>query len=104
LITLLNSPRLTEFGSYQYRQIELEDVRRLIDRGFESAIGHLDTAKVLSELLGITIPRRRVDYRQLPGEAAIVFELSSRLPEGAILGQAELSGANYRFGLLTRIS
>ncbi len=102
MVTLLNSPRLTTFGSYEYRLISVEEARVLVREGFSSAIGHPGTAGALSKLLGVVVPEQRISYRQMPGEQAIVFELIGRLPEGMVLGQDEITRIDYRLGLLTR--
>ena len=103
MITLLNSPRLTDFGNYQYRPATLEEVRSLVGEGFQSAIGHKSTAHVLSALLGVEVVSHRMNYRQKPGEQAIVFELIRRPPEGADLDSQDIINIGYRFGILTRI-
>ncbi len=103
MVTLLNSPRLTDFGSYQYRSITIDEVRRKIGAGYQSAIGHPATAKVLSDLLGVEVKSHRMNYRQQPGEQAIVFELNRRPPEGAVLELVDIINIGYRFGLLTRV-
>lgn len=103
MITLLNSPRLTDFGNYQYRHATLEEVKNLVGEGFQSAIGHKSTAQVLSTLLGVEVVSHRVNYRQKTGEQAIIFELIRRPPEGATLDSHDIINIGYRFGILTRI-
>jgi hypothetical protein len=50
-----------------------------------SAIGHADTAAVISGILGVQVPVNRVSVKLVPGhDAAIVAQYSGpRLPEGA---------------------
>jgi len=50
-----------------------------------SAIGHADTASVLSGILGVQVPVNRTNVKLVPGhDAAIVAQYSGpRLPEGA---------------------
>ena len=49
-----------------------------------SAIGHADTAKVVSGLLGIDLPANRANISLNPGEKMVVAQyIGSRLPEGA---------------------
>jgi hypothetical protein len=77
-------------------------VRRLVIDGFHSAIGHPETAEVLSELLNTPVPVNRAEYIQQPGEKAIVFKLKSRVPAGTILSRQQIEEVGYEFGLLTR--
>jgi hypothetical protein len=101
-VTLLNTSVLTSYGSFTYKPLTLEEARRLAAEGFESAIGHPETAEVLSELLTTPVPVNRIDYTQQPGEKAIVFKLKSRVPAGTILSRREIEEIGYEFGLLTR--
>ena len=100
--TLLNTSVLTSYGSYTYEPLTLEEAHRLIAEGFSSAIGHPETAEVLSELLNTHVPVNRVEYVQQPGQKAIVFKLKSRIPAGAVLSGEELEAVGYEFALLTR--
>ncbi len=102
MVTLFNTSILTAFGAYRYEPLALEEARRLVADGFISAIGHESTARMLSELLGVAVESRRVDYQQQVGERAIVFKLKRRPPEGAILTAEEIRAIGYEFGLLTR--
>jgi uncharacterized protein DUF1874 len=104
MVTLLNTSVLTTYGSYDYHPLTVEAAQSLMANGFESAIGHRETAEVLSELLNTPIPVNRIEYIQQPGEKAIIFKLKSRIPAGVILNRQELEEIGYEFGLLTRIS
>ena len=103
-ITLLNSSILTIYGEFRYSPLELEDARHLVREAGEvqSAIGHASTATMLSELLDYPIEQNRMEYQQQPGEAAIIFKLKSRPPEGAILTREEIEEIGYEFGILER--
>lgn len=49
-----------------------------------SAIGHSDTAAVVSDLLGVEVPAQRISVHLEPGDLLIVAQLyGGRLPEGA---------------------
>lgn len=102
MVTLLNTSVLTSFGSYNYEPLSLAEVRRLIAEGFTSAVGHSETAEVLSELLNTPVPVNRIEYIQQAGEMAIIFKLRIRVPAGVILSRKELEEIGYEFGLLTR--
>lgn len=104
MVTLLNSPRLTDYGSFQYQPVTIDEARSWLKNGFQSAIGHPITARFLSDLFSVEVECQRVDYIQQPGEIALVFELKRRPPEGKILELPDIINIGYRFGLLIRIS
>ena len=62
-----------------------EKVKELVDQdGVVSAIGHADTAAVVSSDLGFKVPANRVNVKLLDGEELIVAQFAGgRLPEGA---------------------
>lgn len=63
--------------------ISLEEVKGLLTN-FVSAVGHADTANVLSSTLGLNIPMNRVNISLTPGDVLIVAQLTGgRLPEGS---------------------
>ena len=49
----------------------------------DSAIGHADTAAVLSSILGVEIPVRRVNVSFSEGTVLVAQLQGGRLPEGA---------------------
>lgn len=54
------------------------------DSGLSSAIGHADTARIVSSLIGVDIPMKRESVVLRPGDVAIVAQYrGERLPEGA---------------------
>lgn len=63
----------------------VEEVKTLFDKnGMESFVGHADTAKVLSSILGIEVPMHRANLSLENGNELIVAQLmGGRLPEGA---------------------
>jgi hypothetical protein len=72
-------------------QISLEEAREIIAEelealplsGFKSAIGHADTAVILSDMLGIHIPFNRESVTIHPGGEILVAQYSGpRLNEG----------------------
>ena len=101
--TILNTSILTNFGSYEYQKISLEDAKAVVSNGFNSAIGHQSTADILTSLLGVNVSLNRIQYSQKVGELALVFKLNGRPEEGAILSREEIEKIGYEFGLLRRI-
>ena len=102
--TILNTSILTNFGSYEYKPLTLEEAKELISQGFESAVGHSSTCEILTQLLGVNIQMNRINYSQEVGEVALIFKLEGRPEEGRILTVSEITDIGYKFGKLTRIS
>lgn len=67
------------------REIQVQDVLHLSERfGLQSAIGHADTAAVVSGLLGIELPANRVNVQLGSKDRCVVAQLmGGRLPEGS---------------------
>lgn len=116
MITILNTSILTEYGDYSYLKISLQQARDLITEsynpmtgdpskceGWQSAIGHESTAKIISTLLDIDCPVNRIQYSQEVGERALVFKLNGRPEEGKILSIGEIEEMGYSWGLLIRV-
>ena len=103
-VWLLNAPIITADGLFRSRTLTLDEARDLVRRhGFASAIGHAQTAAIVSELLGITCPMRRIEFRQRCGQHALVFRLARRLEEGRVLQDREaIERVGYGFMLITR--
>lgn len=102
---ILNTPILTSYGKYNFREARLAEVRYLLHLShgrFISAVGHDATAKFISEVTGFDIPVNRVQIEMKLGDRAIVFRVLVRLPEGKVLTHEELSQVPYEFGILER--
>ena len=102
-VTILNSSLITAEGTFQLKEISIEDAKETIKDGFISAIGHESTATIVSTLLGVTIPMNRVIYTQATGEQALIFKLNGRAEEGKILTIGEIEEIGFKFQLLTKI-
>lgn len=103
-VWLLNTPLVTNEGHYVVRRLRGAEARKLVHtHGSESAIGHAATAALVSELLDVDCPLRRVEFRQEPGQRALVFRLNHRLAEGKVLScRADLEEVGYSFWLMVR--
>ena len=97
---VLNVPVLTNYGTFRFRKVTVEEAKKVLAGGFISAVGHEGTAKVLSELLGIEIPYNRQEIHMKPGDRAVVFRLLRRLPEGVVLSREELLALPFELGVL----
>jgi len=75
-----------------FREVSIDEVKNI---SLESAIGHADTANLLSKILERDIPTNRVSVTLNSGDNAIVAQyIGPRLPEGA----TQLpSGATIKF-------
>lgn len=104
-VTLLNAPVMTTDGLYRLITIRPDAARALVhSRGFRSAIGHAESAQLLSLLLGVECPVNRIDYCQKAGELALVLRLARRLPEGLVLRSIkEIEAVGYTLALLERV-
>jgi hypothetical protein len=105
MISLLNAPVLTSFGTFSFKPMTVSEAKKLIKHGFTSYIGHQSTCDVLGRLLDAEIPLNRTQYYQQPGEKALVFKLKTRPPEGVVLKtKKEIEQQGYEFGILERIN
>jgi hypothetical protein len=105
---LLNAPILTAFSEFRFVPLTLPEAQSLVrefadNKLIESAIGHAATAEVLSELLNYKVETNRIEARQQVDEAALVFKIKTRIPEGKVLDRKEIEEIGYEFGLLTRL-
>lgn len=100
---ILNTPILTDWGTYRFTEISLPEAKRFLTVDFISAVGHAGTAEVLSKLLESEITANRVAITMKKGDRALVFRLLDRLPEGTVLNAEELAKLKYSFGLLIKV-
>ena len=93
---------LTSFpANLRVREVSVEDVKRLLrENSFTSAVGHQATADVLTRLLGTQIPFNRVQIQLNEGDVLVVFQLLTRLEEGKVLTEQELSKLQFKFLLV----
>jgi hypothetical protein len=104
-IGILNTSIVTADGEYTLATITTEEARALVaDATIDSAVGHVATAELLSELLGVEVPVNRQLFIQQPGQRALVLKLDSRPPKGKILSPSEMADIGYSFKILRRVS
>ena len=65
--------------------LSVEEVKELLlTNDFVSAVGHPDTAVIISSILNVNIPFNRINVSLSPGDVLIVAQLTGgRLPEGS---------------------
>lgn len=102
-IVIFNTAILTDFGSYDYSEISLNEAKDLVKDGFRSALGHQATCDIISKLLDIDVKMNRINYKQKDGETVLVFKLKGRPEEGKILTVDEIEEVGYTFGLLKKL-
>lgn len=107
---ILNSAVITSPGCYIYNLITPDEAREWIKQGpFLSTIGYQETAKVLSEMLGIEIQVNRITIQMQKDDEALVFRIV--LPPGhpridpANKGQIQniLGSGFFELGLLKKV-
>jgi hypothetical protein len=103
MIYLLNSlvipidPKISVIW-VRMKRATVEEVRNLLaTNNWESAVGHEGTASLLSKILGVEVPMRRVSIYAKPGDLLIHFALRMRLPEGRVLSEEELRQLDFEF-------
>lgn len=71
----------------QICHVRIEDVKAFLadnNNNFVSAIGHVDTANVVSSILGVPVPMNRINVKLTQNDSLIVAQIvGGRLPEGA---------------------
>ena len=102
---LINSPILSSYGEWHFSgPISVVQARKWLNAmQFVSAIGHQDSARLLSDLLNVDISVNRIQITMQPGDEALVLRLLKRPPEGKVLNFKELIDAPFELALLKRV-
>jgi hypothetical protein len=85
-LQMLNSVQDSESVEVRFTKLSLEEAETLVRgaRELVSAIGHQDTATILSRELGVSLPQNRISVELAPGTTVVVAQVvGGRLPEGA---------------------
>lgn len=94
LITPINFDKISS-AKISLKRIDAKTAKKVLSKGFVSAIGHRATAKLLSKVLGLPVPLNRNSVFMEKGDKAVHFFLKQRLPEGTVLGETELTQLDY---------
>lgn len=104
MIYIINSPVLTSFGSFEYKQSNVDEIRLLLQKNeFISAVGHEETAILLSRLFNAPIPLNRIVVHQQIGDTFIVIKPNTRLEINKIYTETDIENIGYELGLLTKL-
>ena len=87
-VTIVNAFSLQMLDSSvvgaKFDELTLAEMQEVVKGGVNSAVGHPDTANVLTSLLGVEIPANRINISLKGGDVVYVAQLTGgRLPEGA---------------------
>ena len=88
-VLLLNSNIMVAEGTYVTMKASIEEVKRTVNAADEviSYIGYPDTAKFMSELLGIDVPVNRGIAELKDGDIMVVCKLKYRVQNPADKGK-----------------
>lgn len=71
-------------GSVVFKEVSLEEARKLLSGGFESSVGHADTAAIYADTLGMEVPAVRSTVSLKKRDEVVIGQYRGpRLPEGA---------------------
>jgi len=103
-IAIFNGVVATCNGLYRVSDISIDDARNLLQNNeIISAVGHADTAEIMSEIFGIDIPFNRIQFVQQVGQKAVIFKLNVRPVEGVILSKQEILEIGFTFKLMEKL-
>ncbi len=104
MIYIINSPVLTNFGSYEYKECTVDDLKKILrNNEFISAVGHEETATLLTRLLDVHIPYNRIVVHQEAGDIFIVIKPKARLEINKIYSETDIENIGYELGILTKL-
>ena len=86
-----------DWVAVEFKKVDIETVRRVLENGFESAIGHEATARCLSQMLGLEVKMNRKEVKVDENTVLVVAQVKQRLPEGRVLSEEELRNVQVEF-------
>jgi len=90
----------TQDSIIRVKEINLEDVKTLLNADFMSVVGHQSTADILTKLLKINVPVNRASVKLTEKDKLIVFQILTRLEEGRVLTENEVLSLPTKFYLV----
>jgi hypothetical protein len=88
-------------GIWESKKISEWEIKYLLNKPFESAVGHDSTAEIMSTILGVEVSVNRVSITPVPGDQCLCFKLNKRAPEGVILTKEQIEELGYNWVLMT---
>lgn len=85
------------WGSWTMTPATIDEVATAIAEGAVSAVGHVETASVISTLTSQPISANRITVKPQVGDRFFCFSLKQRPPEAAILSRAQLEEIGYQW-------
>lgn len=89
MLKLMNSAMMPVPGVYVAKKITPEQAREVIKKHnavFESYVGYPDTARYMSQILGVDVPVNRAETTLADGDEILVCRLKYRVKDPAIKG------------------
>ena len=84
LLNAFSLNMLSSSATIEADMISSEDAVKFLKNGFESGVGHADTARLYSNILGMKVNPNRISVNLHSGEEVIIGQYRGpRLPEGA---------------------
>ena len=105
-LAMLNTTIATTNGFFRVTDLSLDEARQLAQDNKDnilSAIGHKETAQVMTTLLGVEVPENRIVFAQEKGQKAIVLKMNGRIPAGATLTIEDMEKIGYSFKLMEKL-
>lgn len=103
-VGIFNGTVATTNGLYRVSDISISEAKLLLQKnGYVSAVGHEATAAIMTNIMGMEIPKNRINFIQMVGQKAVVFKLNRRPEEGSVLSMEEVEKVGYSFKLMERL-
>ena len=83
------------------REVSLDQVKDLLSTQFTSAIGHAATSDYIRAVTGLDVNVNRIAITLNHGDQLLVLQMLSRLPEGVVLTQDEVTKIPHKLYLVT---
>jgi PIN domain nuclease of toxin-antitoxin system len=100
-LSMLNSNKSESLTlNLKVKEIDISEVKEMLNNQWVSAVGHESTAKVMSQIVGIDIPYNRIQVKLEKNDKIIVFQLLTRLEEGKVLSDEELKALPHKWILV----
>lgn len=104
-LILLNTTSMTSDGKYRKTTISQSDALEVVEvydtDEITSYVGHLSVARIMSELLGITVAVSSDEYKHVREDVCLCFKLNSHAEEGKTYTRAEIEKVGFTFELVS---